>query len=226
MNHSCDPNLQVSFENVCNSDSNGPRISCRVIRPVAAGEELCISYGPCAVRMKRDSRRQVLREQYHFTCTCTACTANTPSIFENRIVLKCPACGAPLPRPTPASATDSKDIVVCVSCSHATDVTERTPQLLRARQLQCKAMDLMDVPTPKQKNDLKRNNNNNNNNNKNNNDDADDGDDAVKLMRECLSLASSVLHPLCLAFGVRFYVCVCLCSYIPHLLAFNPSIVS
>jgi len=64
INHSCAPNLKVSFP------GNGACLSTQALAPVAPGDELCISYildeADATVR-----RRQLL--EYGFVCNCERC---------------------------------------------------------------------------------------------------------------------------------------------------------
>ena len=66
-NHSCDPNIA--------SVTRGPNYSLDLVarRPIAAGEELFISY--IDESLSRDERRALLRKQYLFECECTKCVA-------------------------------------------------------------------------------------------------------------------------------------------------------
>ena len=62
-NHSCTPNCIVE-------EGTAEVLQVSTAGPVAAGEELCISYignAPLA------ARRKALQKQYHFLCACTRC---------------------------------------------------------------------------------------------------------------------------------------------------------
>lgn len=79
LNHSCAPNCVVSF--------GGRWVHVRTLRPVAAGEQLCISYGPLASREGDPAvRRAWLRARYHFTCSCSACQTDRipPTLHSSR----------------------------------------------------------------------------------------------------------------------------------------------
>lgn len=64
INHSCTPNLKIQFH------GNSVRLTAVTLRPVAVGEELCISY----IKQEADvkTRRHQLLE-YGFTCSCERC---------------------------------------------------------------------------------------------------------------------------------------------------------
>lgn len=64
-NHSCHPNVLALFVD--------KTIQLRTLRPVTAGEPLCISYGPLAASMTLRQRQHHLRDRYFFTCGCQAC---------------------------------------------------------------------------------------------------------------------------------------------------------
>eukprot|EP01061_Rhynchopus_euleeides_P016093 TRINITY_DN27286_c0_g1_i1.p1 TRINITY_DN27286_c0_g1~~TRINITY_DN27286_c0_g1_i1.p1 ORF type:complete len:453 (+),score=192.50 TRINITY_DN27286_c0_g1_i1:185-1360(+) len=67
-NHSCDPNIQVSY-----CDDNDESLVVHALRDIRKGEELCISY------IDEDAEYSVRQEQlldhYLFKCTCVKCTA-------------------------------------------------------------------------------------------------------------------------------------------------------
>jgi SET and MYND domain-containing protein len=63
INHDCTPNVVAV--------SCGPNIFVRAIRPIKAGDELFISYidqSPTST-----DRKQILKDQYYFDCTCKTC---------------------------------------------------------------------------------------------------------------------------------------------------------
>ena len=64
INHSCDPNCEVAYV-----EDNGVMIVAR--RPIAAGEELTISY--VDPEMDDEDRREELEETYGFECACPKC---------------------------------------------------------------------------------------------------------------------------------------------------------
>jgi SET domain-containing protein len=64
MNHSCEPNVQVSY---MRGDHSGAVIA---LRDLAEGEELCINYTD--TQQSEELRRQSLRH-YGFQCECGKC---------------------------------------------------------------------------------------------------------------------------------------------------------
>lgn len=72
-NHSCDANVKrVTVDN---------KIAFVVGKPIAAGEQLFISYGYSSYRMTRDERQEQLNK-FSFTCDCTACIEDYPEIAD------------------------------------------------------------------------------------------------------------------------------------------------
>ena len=71
-NHSCDPNVQVSY---CNQ--NDETLVVLALRDIAAEEELFISYIDEAKPFIH--RQQQLFEHYLFTCLCTKCQREAPT---------------------------------------------------------------------------------------------------------------------------------------------------
>lgn len=65
LNHSCDPNLIPIYA--------GSKIILKAKRSIAAGEELCFSYGPTYFNMNYSQRQKWLLEQYFFRCQCKSC---------------------------------------------------------------------------------------------------------------------------------------------------------
>ncbi|KAM0746572.1 SET domain-containing protein [Meredithblackwellia eburnea MCA 4105] len=66
INHSCDPNLLVSF------DPTTFLLSTRTNRPVKEGEELTVTY--IVTMQKREQRRRELMMKYKFHCECSWCS--------------------------------------------------------------------------------------------------------------------------------------------------------
>lgn len=67
-NHSCDPNTTV-----INAKSTKEHVMMEALRPIAAGDEICISYVDASRHV--DSRRRELLEHYQFRCQCPKCVA-------------------------------------------------------------------------------------------------------------------------------------------------------
>lgn len=65
LNNSCYPNVQqITVQN---------KSVLVVSRPIAASEQLFVSYGYPFHSFFRDDRRKSLRQHYNFSCTCEAC---------------------------------------------------------------------------------------------------------------------------------------------------------
>lgn len=65
--HSCDPHVKrITVDN---------KIAFVVVRPVAAGEQVYISYGYSSYGVSREDRQKYLKS-YGFTCDCDACSQN------------------------------------------------------------------------------------------------------------------------------------------------------
>lgn len=75
INHSCSPNAVLRDE--------AGYISVVASTSIPEGKEVTISYGPVA-RMDVRQRRQVLREQYLFSCECPACERDGGRVREER----------------------------------------------------------------------------------------------------------------------------------------------
>jgi hypothetical protein len=82
LNHSCDPSAVILFDKQF--------AVLRAIRPIAAGEELTISY--CDRATDRFVRQKLLLERYRFTCACTRCAGPLHAdVFD--VSLRCCAAG-------------------------------------------------------------------------------------------------------------------------------------
>jgi len=63
LNHSCKPNAVAI--------NNGTTLNVRALRPIAEGDEICITYvSPLETNQQR---REKLESQYYFECGCTSC---------------------------------------------------------------------------------------------------------------------------------------------------------
>ncbi|XP_062556683.1 SET and MYND domain-containing protein 4-like [Armigeres subalbatus] len=65
-NHSCDPNTVAAVQY--------GQLKFIILRPIAAGDQILISYGPLVYESTDSERRQAL-SMYHFVCICDACDA-------------------------------------------------------------------------------------------------------------------------------------------------------
>ena len=77
MNHSCEPNAIVRFD-ITSSTSPVPipkvhhgSISVHALRPIAKGEEICITYIDATMSLER--RQADLKLRYFFDCGCLMC---------------------------------------------------------------------------------------------------------------------------------------------------------
>lgn len=66
-NHSCDPTAIALF------GTDPCQIQVQMIKPVNAGDEVNISYGPLATKHLKKERQQKLYDDYFFTCECVSC---------------------------------------------------------------------------------------------------------------------------------------------------------
>ena len=73
-NHSCLPNATIS-QTVAGSVRH---LSAHTLLPIAAGEELCISYSEAKLLNDRDARRAWLSQTYCFQCACILCRTPCP----------------------------------------------------------------------------------------------------------------------------------------------------
>ena len=65
-NHSCDPNLQVTY-----GDDNDETLVAFAIKDIKIGDEICISY--IDESAPRKERQEQLSEHYFFDCICEKC---------------------------------------------------------------------------------------------------------------------------------------------------------
>merc|ERR550534_678785 len=73
-NHSCNPNCQVEFA----QNQTGFYGSVRTLRPIKAGEPLTISYfGNQNLDPVTELRRDLIRQERHFTCFCSRCVTES-----------------------------------------------------------------------------------------------------------------------------------------------------
>ncbi|XP_053313081.1 SET and MYND domain-containing protein 4 [Spea bombifrons] len=83
LNHSCDPNTNVSFRGRC--------AVVRASRPIRRGEEVTHCYGPHSSRLAVGERQKLLKAQYFFACQCEACIQELCSI-EKKSDFCCAIC--------------------------------------------------------------------------------------------------------------------------------------
>jgi SET and MYND domain-containing protein 5 len=68
INHSCEPNAEIKFPH------SNHVLAVTATKPIAAGEEVSISYlSECDLERSRHSRQKTLKENYLFVCECPLC---------------------------------------------------------------------------------------------------------------------------------------------------------
>ncbi|XP_064095587.1 SET and MYND domain-containing protein 4-like [Macrobrachium nipponense] len=99
VNHSCNPSAKHY--------TRGRNMILRAVRPIAAGEEVTISYTPDYLDEEREKRRKHLAEKYHIACECDACQFEWQTASKlPALMLKCFRC----------TQSVSGDLPVCYSC--------------------------------------------------------------------------------------------------------------
>ena len=73
-NHSCEPGLTRFF--------TGDTITVQTIKTIRKGEEIFENYGPLFFHSRRSDRRERLKKQYWFDCSCAACEDDWPLLHE------------------------------------------------------------------------------------------------------------------------------------------------
>jgi len=90
INHSCDPNATTHTSNTADSSSNSMTI--RATSPIAAGEEITISYLGILLYADTTVRRSQLLQTKHFVCGCDRCrNRHRPDVSG---CIPCPSCHA------------------------------------------------------------------------------------------------------------------------------------
>ena len=74
-NSSCTPNVHNCW------DEEGGVIVMRALKPIARGEELCICYW--GEWEPRDIRRDKLKADFGFTCTCASCSLDGEALISS-----------------------------------------------------------------------------------------------------------------------------------------------
>jgi len=91
------------------------------VNNIKPGEVISENYGPMYTHMKRDVRRNVLRENYKFECQCRACTEYWPlnaKLDTSVLQLKCASCSNAV-----AVAVDMKSYLIkCSRCGGSLNV--------------------------------------------------------------------------------------------------------
>ncbi|KAM9176800.1 SET and MYND domain-containing protein 4 [Mergus octosetaceus] len=131
LNHSCSPNISVSF--------SGTAATVRASQPISSGQEIFHCYGPHRCRMKVAERQQLL-SQYFFECRCQACLeeleSDDKSVVSMRNSFCCPSCQASM---------QGEDVLCCSNEACARSVSrESLSRHLRDLQRQIKqALELL-----------------------------------------------------------------------------------
>ncbi|KAJ9591990.1 hypothetical protein L9F63_001502, partial [Diploptera punctata] len=73
VNHSCDPNAHRTCH-------RGDTTVLHALAPIAAGEQICFSYGFEYGTDNKEKRKSYYEAAYFFTCKCRACTEDWPTI--------------------------------------------------------------------------------------------------------------------------------------------------
>ena len=81
MNHSCQPNVAVSFQ--------GSQLTVRATEPIKAGGHISHCYGPQKGGLITPLRQQQLRHQYCFTCQCQGCRRGFVEHEQSMVGLRC-----------------------------------------------------------------------------------------------------------------------------------------
>ncbi|XP_077605916.1 protein-lysine N-methyltransferase SMYD4 [Crocuta crocuta] len=120
LNHSCSPNTSVSFVSTV--------ATVRASQQIGRGEEILHCYGPHRSRMGAAERRQKLRSQYFFDCSCPACRDEEHSAAAGPRweAFCCTRCGALL---------QGDDVLTCGSMS-CTESVSRGHLVSRLQDLQ------------------------------------------------------------------------------------------
>ncbi|KAI8882911.1 hypothetical protein K501DRAFT_250465 [Backusella circina FSU 941] len=85
LNHACSPNAIVMF------DKEQPTLlRVLVTENVSKDQEVTISYGPIASRLKKEERQRLLLEGYYFECDCKDCSDK--SVDRASTIYKCQIC--------------------------------------------------------------------------------------------------------------------------------------
>ncbi|XP_029784502.1 SET and MYND domain-containing protein 4 isoform X2 [Suricata suricatta] len=119
LNHSCSPNTSVSFVSTV--------ATIRASQEIRKGQEILHCYGPHRSRMGAAERRQRLRSQYFFDCSCAACREEERAAAGPRWeAFCCESCGALL---------QGDDELICGSTS-CTEPVSRDHLISRLQDLQ------------------------------------------------------------------------------------------
>jgi len=86
LNHACDPDVIVSF--------NDDELVVRATHNISEGSEITHCYVPHVSRMQRAARQRMLQNRYFFTCSCVACRRDEERERQQlcSLTFLCPEC--------------------------------------------------------------------------------------------------------------------------------------
>ncbi|XP_035198763.1 SET and MYND domain-containing protein 4 isoform X3 [Oxyura jamaicensis] len=131
LNHSCSPNISVSF--------SGTAATVRASQPISSGQEIFHCYGPHRCRMRVAERQQLL-SQYFFECRCQACLEELESDNKSVVSVKnsfcCPSCQASM---------QGEDVLCCSNeaCARSVSRESLSRRLRDLRRQIKKALELL-----------------------------------------------------------------------------------
>lgn len=111
--HDCDPNCTIHV----GPPASGSQLTLRTLRPVAAGEALCISY--CPIYLPCAARRAQLYQQHGFVCGCRRCEGGHAELVR---AFRCPRCGDGPASPTSPRASCRQ--LQCDKCGALTQLSD------------------------------------------------------------------------------------------------------
>lgn len=121
-NHSCNSNVyRFSIGKVC---------VVKTLREIQPGEEILDSYGPHFASNLIEERLRLLNGQYHFTCSCTACTGKWSTYSKlprENPCCKCTKCEK-------GYCVKRKDKYICTECSNKFDARKRVKMVAECQQ--------------------------------------------------------------------------------------------
>ncbi|EIN09090.1 SET domain-containing protein [Punctularia strigosozonata HHB-11173 SS5] len=125
VNHSCAPNAVVVFPRVSKTVDQEPVMQVIALRDIHPDEEVTTAYIDTTV--PREQRQKILRDTYHFTCSCSLCAAEDPDPRES---IWCPKrCGG-----TCSFPTEAVPLPRCLKCKAAFPSTGAIADAIRVGQ--------------------------------------------------------------------------------------------
>lgn len=87
-----------------------------------------------SIRHSTQERQEMLKSQYHFTCTCNSCSEKELIHFQERFsALKCMFCGGPIQNPRSEASLNHK--MPCMDCSKEQEYKTQIEQVFLAYDL-------------------------------------------------------------------------------------------